>query len=81
MGCLVPELGEFVRIVLELEGTKKLTQPKYNAYKAAIKAIAKKYGAKQTEGEHIKIADAYRAKVTAIERAKTKKHPRKKGAK
>jgi hypothetical protein len=57
MGMMKPEVGEFVRLVLELKGTKKLTQKDYEAYKAEIKRIAAAHGAKITEGEHVRIKD------------------------
>ncbi len=57
MGMLVPELGEFVRIVLELEGRRGFEQEDYDAFKAEIARIAKAHGAKIVMGEHVKIAD------------------------
>ena len=68
MGCIVPDKGEFVRIVLELKGRKGLKQEDYDAFKAEIERIAKAHGAKIKTGEHVKIAD----------RVVDKKKPRKK---
>ncbi len=57
MGMIKPEVGEFVRIVLELTGRKGLEQEDYDAFKAEIERIAKTHGAEIKMGEHVKIAD------------------------
>jgi len=57
MGCFAPpKVGELVRLVLELKGTtgaKQLSQREYLAYKAAVKKIADKYGAKIASRERV----------------------------
>jgi hypothetical protein len=53
MGNIAPPVGEMYRIVLELKGSKALTQAQYNKYKKAIMDIAKAYGAKVAAREHV----------------------------
>ncbi len=62
MGTFAPEEGEFVRIVLELKGRKGLTQKEYNDYKAKIKEIARRHGAKWAAGETVRIEKKPRKK-------------------
>ncbi len=53
MGNIAPPVGEMYRMVLELKGSKALTQAKYEKYKKAIMDIAKAYGAKVVVREHV----------------------------
>jgi uncharacterized protein (DUF1330 family) len=53
MGNIAPPIGEMYRIVLELKGSKALTQAQYEKYKKAITDIAKAYGAKVATREHV----------------------------
>jgi hypothetical protein len=48
-----PESHEKHRLVLELPGGGKLTQDKYKDYKKAVKAVAKKFGAKVAAAEFV----------------------------
>jgi hypothetical protein len=53
MGNIAPPIGEKYRMVLELKGSKALTQAQYEKYKKAIMGIAKAYGAKVVAREHV----------------------------
>ncbi len=69
MGTILPEEGEAVRIVLRLEGKrlkqgKKLTQKEYTAYRAEIKKIVEKYGAKIEEYEYVTLEKKPRKKMS-----------------
>ncbi len=55
MGNIAPPVGEIYRMVIELKGSKTLTQAQYEKYKKGIMDIAKKYGAKVVVREHVTI--------------------------
>ena len=53
MGFFKPDEGEIHRFVLELKGSKDLTQKQYERYKAAIEKAVKNHGAKIAGKEHV----------------------------
>jgi len=52
MAMWAPEEGETHRLVLELKGSKNLTQAKYEEYKKDIAAVVKKHKAKIVNKEY-----------------------------
>ncbi len=66
MGGEKPEVGEFVRISVELHGRTGLTQKEYDEWKNALKKVSRDYHAKVKKGERIK-------KPKAIPNARGKK--------
>lgn len=62
MGMIKPEVGQFVRICIELKGSKDLTESKYEDWKKALKKLANEFGATYKTGELINIPPAQHRK-------------------